>query len=129
MIETFIAETAMRLFENKYFLVAMILFVIGFHTLLTHSNLIKKVIGMNIMDTAIFLLFVSIGFIEGGVAPIIEPGVEQFYINPLPTVLILTGIVVAVSVTAFALALIVKLYHHYGTVDAEEIMRIRSTEQ
>ncbi len=122
------AEIAFRLYENKYFLVAMVLFIIGFHTMLTHSNLIKKVIGMNIMDTAIFLLFVSVGYIEGGVAPIIEPGVEQVYINPLPTVLILTGIVVAVSVTAFALSLIVKLYESYGTVDAEEIMRIRSTE-
>lgn len=121
-------EVAIRLFENKYFFVAMILFIIGFHTLLTHSNLIKKVIGMNIMDTAIFLFFVSIGYVDGAVAPVIEPGIEQAYINPLPTVLILTGIVVAVSVTAFALSLIVKLYEHYGTLDAEEIMRIRSYE-
>lgn len=122
-------DIAMRLYENVYFLVAMILFIIGFHTLLTHSNLIKKVIGLNIMDTAIFLFFVSIGFVEGRVAPVIEPGVDQAYINPLPTVLILTGIVVAVSVTAFALSLIVKIYESYGTLDAEEIMRIRSTEQ
>lgn len=122
-------DIAIKLFDNMYYLVSMVLFIIGFHTMLTHSNLIKKVIGMNVMDTAIFLFFVSIGYIHGGVAPIIEPGVEQTYINPLPTALILTGIVVAVSVTAFALALIIKLYHHYGTIDAEEIMRIRSTEQ
>ncbi len=122
------ADVAMRLFENMYYLVSVILFVIGFHTMLTHSNLIKKVIGMNIMDTAIFLFFVSTGYVQGGVAPIIEPGVEQAYINPLPTALILTGIVVAVSVTAFALSLVVKIYEHYGTLDAEEIMRIRSTE-
>ncbi|RQD73872.1 MAG: cation:proton antiporter [Candidatus Syntrophonatronum acetioxidans] len=117
----------MRLYENMYYLVSVILFVIGFHTLLTHSNLIKKIIGMNIMETAVFLFFVSTGYVRGGVAPIIEPGVEQ-YVNPLPTALILTGIVVAVSVTAFALSLIVKLYESYGTLDAEEIMRIRSTE-
>ncbi len=122
-------ELAAKLFNNMYYLVSVILFVIGFHTMLTHSNLIKKIIGMNVMDTAIFLFFVSIGYVKGGVAPIIEPGVEQTYINPLPTALILTGIVVAVSVTAFALSLIVKLYRHYGTLDAEEIMRIRSTEQ
>ena len=121
-------DTAMRLYENMYFFVAIILFIIGFHTMLTHSNMIKKVIGMNVMDTAIFLFFVSTGYVSGGVAPIIEPGVDQVYINPLPTALILTGIVVAVSVTAFALSLIVKLYEHYGTLDAEEIMRIRSTE-
>lgn len=121
-------DTAMNLYENMYFVVAIILFIIGFHTMLTHSNMIKKVIGMNVMDTAIFLFFVSTGYVSGGVAPIIEPGVDQVYINPLPTALILTGIVVAVSVTAFALSLIVKLYEHYGTIDAEEIMRIRSTE-
>ncbi len=120
-------DVAMRLYENMYYLVSVILFVIGFHTLLTHSNLIKKIIGMNIMETAVFLFFVSTGYVRGGVAPIIEPGVEQ-YVNPLPTALILTGIVVAVSVTAFALSLIVKLYESYGTLDAEEIMRIRSTE-
>ncbi len=80
---------------------------------------------MNIMDTAIFLLFVAIGYVRGGRSPILEPGVDHVFINPLPSALILTGIVVAVSVTAYALSLIIKLYKHYGTIDAEEIMRIR----
>lgn len=122
-------EIAAKLFNNMYYLVSIILFVIGFHIMLNHSNLIKKIIGMNIMDTAIFLFIISIGYVRGGVAPIIESGVEQTYINPLPTALILTGIVVGVSVTAFALSLIIKTYKHYGTLDAEEIMRIRSAEQ
>lgn len=121
-------EILSKLLHNFYYLVAIILFVIGFHTMLSHSNLIKKIMGMNIMDTAIFLFFVSIGYIEGGRAPIIQPGKDYAYVNPIPSALILTGIVVAVSVTAFALSLIVKIYQHYGTVDAEEIMLKRGRE-
>lgn len=122
-------EIIERLLTNYYYLVAMVLFVIGFHTMLTHSNLIKKVIGMNIMDTSIFLFFVAIGYVHGGRAPIFQNGAtEHAYVNPLPSALILTGIVVAVSVTAYALSLIVKLYEHYGTIDADEIALIRSRE-
>ncbi len=118
-----------RLLSNYYYFVSMVLFVIGFHTMLTHSNLIKKVIGMNIMDTSIFLFFVAIGYVHQGRAPIFSNGgVSQVYVNPLPSALILTGIVVAVSVTAYALSLIVKLYEHYGTIDADEIALIRSQE-
>ncbi|MFW0861541.1 MAG: cation:proton antiporter subunit C [Dethiobacter sp.] len=120
-----ITEIVLRLHANSYYFFAILLFIIGFHTMLTHNNLIKKVIGMNIMDTAIFLLFVAIGYVRGGRSPILEPGVDHVFINPLPSALILTGIVVAVSVTAYALSLIIKLYKHYGTIDAEEIMRIR----
>jgi multicomponent Na+:H+ antiporter subunit C len=118
-------DILLRLHQNSYYFFAIILFIIGFHTMLTHNNLIKKIIGMNIMDTAIFLFFVSIGYVKGGRAPILEPGVAHQYINPLPSALILTGIVVAVSVTAYSLSLVIKLYKHYGTIDAEEIMRIR----
>ncbi len=122
-------ETIENLINNYYYFVAMVLFVIGFHTMLTHSNLIKKVIGMNIMDTSIFLFFVAIGYVHDGRAPIFLNGVEDHaYVHPLPSALILTGIVVAVSVTAYALSLIVKLYEHYGTVDADEIALIRSRE-
>lgn len=117
-----------NLLKNMHFLTAMILFLIGFHTMLTHSNLIKKIIGMNIMETAIFLFFISIGYVRGGSAPILNEG-AQTYVNPLPSALILTGIVVGISLTAFALALVIKLYKYYGTVDADEIMRIRSEEE
>lgn len=120
-----ITEILLRLHQNSYYFFAIILFVIGFHTMLTHNNLIKKVIGMNIMDTAIFLFFVAIGYVHGGRSPILEPGVTHTFVNPLPSALILTGIVVAVSVTAYALSLIIKIYQHYGTIDADEIMRIR----
>src|SRR6056297_2958987 len=106
---------------------SIILFGVGFATLMLHRNLIKKIIGMNIMDTAIFLFFISKGYVKGREAPII---VESFkgvnnYINPIPTALMLTGIVVAVTTTAFALALTIKLYKHYNTVDLDIILRMR----
>lgn len=118
-----------RLAANFHYLAAVALFVIGFHTMLTHANLIKKIMGMNIMDTAIFLLFISSGYVHGGRAPIVDPGLvpgSVRYVNPLPSALILTGIVIAVSITAFALGLIVKLYQFYGTLDADEIAALRS---
>lgn len=120
-------DILLRLHQNSYYFFAILLFIIGFHTMLTHNNLIKKIMGMNIMETSIFLFFVSIGYVRGGRAPILVPGAANTstYINPLPTALILTGIVVAVSVTAYSLSLIVKIYQHYGTIDAEEIMRLR----
>ena len=102
---------------------AMILFGIGFVTLLLQKNLIKKIIGLNIMDTAIFLFLTAKGYITGRSAPIIVDGVTQmeYYINPIPSALVLTGIVVAVSITAFALALALKLYEKYGTLDMDKI--------
>lgn len=124
-------EILEKLIDNYYYLVAIILFIVGFHTMLTHANLIKKIIAMNIMDTSIFLLFVSIGYIKEAAPPIISlsPAGETVYVNPLPSALILTGIIVAVSVTAYALSLVIKIYRHYGTVDADEIAVIRSSEQ
>jgi multicomponent Na+:H+ antiporter subunit C len=121
-------EILSGLIHNYYYLVAIILFVIGMHTMLTHANMIKKVIAMNIMDTSIFLLFVAIGYVQGGRPPIIGGDSETLYINPLPGALILTGIVVAVSVTAYALSLIVKIHRAYGTVDCDEICEIRGDE-
>jgi len=117
-----------KLIDNLHFLTAMLLFLIGFHTMLTHSNLIKKIIGMNIMETGIFLFFISIGYVRGRGAPIIGSD-GAGYINPLPSALILTGIVVGVSLTAFALAMVIKLYKYYGTIDADEIMRLRGGEE
>ena len=117
-----------NLTHNYYYLVAVILFVIGMHTMLTHSNLIKKVIAMNMMHTAVFLLFVAIGYLRGGKAPIVVPGVAGPFVNPLPGAMILTGIVVGIAVTAYTLSLIIKIYRYYGTVNAEEIARMRSDE-
>ncbi len=117
--------------NHYYEIAAIILFGIGFMTLLLHSNLIKKVVGLNIMDTAIYLFLASRGFIEGREAPLLigttvsESGV---YINPIPAGLVLTGIVVSVSVTAFSLALIQRLYKKYHTLNLDEILLLAKKE-
>jgi multicomponent Na+:H+ antiporter subunit C len=102
---------------------AMILFGIGFTMLLMHKNLIKKILGMNIMDTGTFLFLASMGYINGRKAPIIENGVmsAEAYINPVPAGLVLTGIVVSVSVTAMMLSLTVRLYKRYHTLYLDDI--------
>lgn len=115
-----------NLLSNYYETAAMILFGIGFTTLFLQPNLIKKVIGLNIMDSAIYLFLASKGYIEGRLAPIVVNGVTDMnvYINPIPAGLVLTGIVVGVSVTAVSLSLIQKLYKEYHTLDMDEIMTI-----
>ena len=91
--------------------------------LLFQRNLIKKLIGMNIMDTGTFLFLASMGYINGRKAPIIENGVmsAEAYINPVPAGLVLTGIVVSVSVTAMMLSLTVRLYKRYHTLYLDDI--------
>ncbi len=103
--------------------VAMILFGIGFANLMFQKNLIKKIIGLNIMDTAIYLFLALKGYISGRVAPIVVDGVQsvEAYINPIPSGLVLTGIVVSVSVTALMLSLTVRLYQRYHTLDLDVI--------
>jgi len=104
---------------------AMILFAIGFCMLLFHRNLIKKIMGLNIMDTGVFLFLASMGYIENRVAPIVTdptvPATVEQYINPIPSGLVLTGIVVSVSITALMLALTVRLYERYRTLNLDEI--------
>ena len=101
----------------------MILFGIGFANLLFQKNLIKKIIGFNIMDTAIFLFLAEKGYITGRIAPIVVDGIQSVekYINPVPGGLVLTGIVVSVSVSAVMLSLTMRLYRRYGSLDLDEI--------
>ncbi|GFI45311.1 Na(+)/H(+) antiporter subunit C [Lachnospiraceae bacterium] len=112
-----------NLFSNYGEAVAMILFGIGFGNLLLQSNLIKKIIGLNIMDTAVYLFLAEKGYIEGRVAPIVVDGVQSMeaYINPIPSGLVLTGIVVSVSVSALMLSITIRLYRRYHTLDLDEI--------
>lgn len=112
-----------NLFSNYGEAVAMILFGIGFGNLLLQSNLIKKIIGLNIMDTAIYLFLAEKGYIENRVAPIVTNGVQSMeaYINPIPSGLVLTGIVVSVSVSALMLSITIRLYQRYQTLDLDEI--------
>ena len=110
--------------------VAMILFGIGFANLLFQKNLMKKIIGFNIMDTAIYLFLAEKGYITGRIAPIIVNGIQDptHYINPIPSGLVLTGIVVSVSVTALMLSLTIRLYQRYHTLDLDEISAKLRTE-
>lgn len=115
-----------RLLVNYPYVIAVVLFVIGILIVLNKSNLFKKLIGINIIESSIFIFFVGSGNIRSGAVPILDQAnVKPVYINPLPSALMLTGIVVSVSVSAFALALVIRLYKTYGTTDAKRIEEIR----
>lgn len=120
-----------NLFVNFEEAISMVLFGIGFCNLLMQKNLIKKIIGLNIMDTAMFLFLAAKGYVEGRKAPIITDGVTDVtsYINPIPSGLVLTGIVVSVSVTALMLALTIRLYQRYHTLDIDEITALIKKEE
>lgn len=116
-----------KLVINYPYTIAVLLFMIGALMVINKSNLFKKLIGINIMESSIFIMFIGGGYIRDAAVPAMETGnVQAVYINPLPSALMLTGIVVSVSVTAFALALILRLYDSYGTVDAKKIVEMRN---
>ena len=101
--------------------VAIALMMAGLYLVIARRNLIKKLVGLNILQTAVFLLYISMGKVTGGTAPIAKEGFT-LYSNPLPSVLILTAIVVAVATTAVALAIIVRIKEAYGTIEEDDIL-------
>lgn len=103
--------------------IVIILMMIGFYAVIARGNLIKKVVGLNVFQASVFLLFISMGKVTGGTAPILGEGFE-LYSNPLPHVLILTAIVVGVATTALGLALIVRIKEAYGTIEDDELERL-----
>lgn len=119
-----------NLFTNFEEVISVTLFAIGFTSLLLNQNLIKKIIGLNIMDTAVYLFLAAKGYIEGRKAPIIVDGIQsvEAYVNPVPSGLVLTGIVVSVSVTAILLAMTIRLYRRYHTLNLDEIMMLHKKE-
>ena len=129
MMEWLIEEV----FAKYNYWVSIILILIGFYAMIAKDNLIKKVIGLSIFQTAIFLFFISLADIgpmiskdiPKGTAPIVSEemiSMGYVYVNPLPHVLILTAIVVAVATLAVALALVIRLYEEYGTIEESEII-------
>ena len=110
--------------ENRFAIAAVILFVTGFVNMMVHPNLIKKIVSFNIMDSATFLMLASRGMIAGRTAAILTDGGANtsLHVNPIPAGLVLTGIVVSVSVSAFSLALVQRIYGTYGTVDMRELL-------
>lgn len=110
--------------DNRFAIASVILFVTGFVNMMVHPNLIKKIVSFNIMDSATFLMLASRGMIAGRTAAILTDGGANtsLYVNPIPAGLVLTGIVVSVSVSAFSLALVQRIYGTYGTVDMRELL-------
>ena len=99
-----------------------ILLMIGFYTVIAKGNLVKKLLGLSVFQSAVFLLYISMDKVEGGTAPIIQAGVsDQIFSNPLPQVLILTAIVVGISTTALGLAIVVRIKETYGSIEEHEI--------
>jgi len=100
--------------------IVIILMMIGFYIVIARPNLVKKIVGLFIFQTSVFILFISMAKIEGGTAPIVAQGIKT-YSNPLPHVLILTAIVVSVATTALGLALIVRIRDAYGSINEDDI--------
>jgi multicomponent Na+:H+ antiporter subunit C len=103
--------------------VVIFLMMSGFYTLIASNHLIKKIIGLNIFQTSVFMLYISMGKVAGGTAPIAAEGIDT-YSNPLPHVLILTAIVVGIATTSLALALVIRIKESYDTVQENEILEL-----
>ncbi len=100
--------------------VVIVLMMSGLYVVIARSNLVKKLIGLNVFQVSVIMFYISMGKVDGGTAPILEDGFE-IYSNPVPHVLMLTAIVVGVATLALALALVVRLYGAYGTIEEDEI--------
>jgi multicomponent Na+:H+ antiporter subunit C len=120
-----VTETLRDLFGNADYFLAGGLLVLGLHGILTRSNLVRKLIAMSIMQVAVIVFFVSLAARSGGAPPIVVEGVlppAGGYVNPLPHALMLTAIVVSVSTTGVALALLVRLYRRFGILDEDQLL-------
>ncbi len=115
----------MELLGSANYWIYVIIMMIGFYAVIARQNLVKKVIGLGIFQTGIFLLYISMGVRSGGIAPIKNSSTEgAIFTNPIPHVLILTAIVVSLATMAVALAIIVNIHRRYGTVEADEIFAV-----
>ena len=100
--------------------IVIFLMMTGFYIVISRRNLIKKMVGLSIFQTSVFLLYITMGKISGGTAPIVA-GPGAVYSNPLPHVLILTAIVVGIATTALGMAIIIRIHEAYGTIEEDEI--------
>jgi multicomponent Na+:H+ antiporter subunit C len=110
--------------QHYNYWMVIVLMMIGLYIVVSRGNLVKKIVGLNLFQTAVFMLYISMGKIIGGTAPILTGNPDEVYSNPLPHVLILTAIVVGVATTALGLALIVRIRERYGTIEEDEIADI-----
>lgn len=110
----------MNILTHYNYWIVIVLMMSGFYIVISHGNLVKKLMGLSIFQTSVFILYISVGKVTGGTAPILTEGV-YIYSNPLPHVLILTAIVVGIATTAVGLALVVRIKEEYGTIEEDEI--------
>lgn len=104
------------------YLLSVFLMMAGFYVVIAQGNLVKKMVGLGMFQTSVFILYISMGKVAGGAAPIVTEGVEV-YSNPVPHVLMLTAIVVGVATTSVGLALTIRINEAYGSVEEEDIQR------
>ncbi len=102
--------------------IVIVLMMAGFYVVISHGNLVKKMVGLSVFQVAVFVLYISMSKVDGGSAPILDEAIKN-YSNPLPHVLILTAIVVGVATTALGLALIVRIRDAYGTIEEDDIIQ------
>ena len=110
----------MILISHYNYWIAFSLLLVGFYIVVSRGNLVKKLVGLNVFQAAVFLFYISMGKVAGGTAPIIDPAFSV-YSNPVPHVLILTAIVVGVATTAVGLAIVVRINESYGTIEEDEL--------
>ncbi len=111
----------MEAFGLYNYWIVIFLMMTGFYIVIARGNLVKKIIGLNIFQTSVFLLYITMGKVRGGTVPIFGETHQDAYTHPLPSVLILTAIVVGIATTAVALALIVRIRESYGTIEEDEL--------
>jgi len=115
----------MTILEHYHYLVFAVILMTGFYAVMAKLNLVKKLIGLSLFQAAVFLLYISMGKVEGGTAPIFSDLIDvELYSNPLPQVLILTAIVVGISTTALGLGIIVRIKEAYGSIEEHEIQEL-----
>ena len=115
-----------QLADSWNYIIVIILMMTGLFIVIARANLIKKLIGLSIFQTSVFLFYISLGKVAGGTAPILVGNPGTLYSNPLPHVLILTAIVVGVATTALGLALILRIKESFGTIEEDEILAAKN---
>lgn len=118
----------MLLASHYNYWVVIALMMIGLYMVIAQGNLVKKIIGLNIFQTSVFIFYISVGKVDGGSAPILSEG-EILYSNPLPHVLILTAIVVGIATTALALALTIRIRRAYGSIEERDIQAVEDLQE
>ena len=117
-----------QIFNSWNYIIVVILMMIGLYIVIARTNLVKKLVGLSIFQTSVFIFFISLGKVSGGTAPILDGNPDTLYSNPLPHVLILTAIVVGVATTALGLALILRINEAFGSIEEDEIIAAKASQ-